>query len=312
MKILAVDDDPDFLALFLHTLSELGYSDVTTALSGQDALELIETSSHHFECCILDIQMPEMNGIQLCRHIRARDGYAEVPIVMNTVMSDKSYIDDAFAAGATDYLTKPVDKTETKSRLGVVQLLVNERLRNEAGRMGSGSHITANPSYGFHDSIPMKHIDGGIDVLAMENYLNALGLFRALSVFAVGVHVTNGREIYDMEGGAVFGDVMLDVATCISDCLPFSAKMIAYKGGGDFVCLLPKRRERDNSAFGDQLLGYIAEFQRVYDELQIRLPMVSVGPATTCRATNLTTPARLIDEALALAKNHHDREVHFG
>ena len=311
MKILAVDDDPVFAALFLETLNQLGHKDVTTAPSGFDALDLIENATVGFDCCILDIQMPEMNGIELCRRIRAQPGYADVPILMNTVMSDKSYIDDAFAAGATDYLTKPIDETEIKSRLGVMQMIVSERQKSLAAPSGRSGSATALPSYGFHDSIPMKRIDGGIDVLAMENYLNALGLFRALSVVAVGVHVTNGREIYDMEGGAIFGDVMLDVATCISDCLPFSAKMIAYKGGGDFVCLIPKRRERDNAGFGDQLLGYIAEFQRVYDELHMRLPIVSVGPAMTCRATNLTTPSRLIDEAILAARDSHLREASF-
>ncbi len=312
MRILAVDDDPDFIAVFLETLNHLGYSDVTPAMSGAEALDLIKMAPQSFDCCILDIQMPGMNGVELCRHIRALPSYADVPIMMNTVMSDKRYIDDAFAAGATDYLTKPIDETEIKSRLGVVELLVGERRRSGFSTVSTGGAALSLASYGFHDSIPMKRIDGGIDVLAMENYLNALGLFRALSVVAVGVHVTNGREIYDMEGGAVFGDVMLDVATCIADCLPFSAKMIAYKGAGDFVCLLPKRRERESAAFSDQLLGYIAEFQRVYDELHMRLPMVSVGPAMTCRASNLTTPSRLIDEAIKAARDCNMRDASFG
>ena len=158
----------------------------------------------------------------------------------------------------------------------------------------------------------MKQIDGGIDSLAMENYLNTLGLFRALSVVAVGVRVTNAREIYDMEGGATFGEAMLDVANCISDSLPFPSKMITYKGAGEFVCLMPKRREHDSRVFTDLLLGYIAEFQRVYDDLETLMPTVSVGPATTCRATNLTTPSRLIDEALEAARNSHALDLEFG
>lgn len=311
MKILAVDDDPVFAALFNETLTQLGYRNVTIAASGFEALEMIETSTTSFDCCILDIQMPEMNGIELCRRIRGIGGYADVPILMNTVLSDKSYIDDAFAAGATDYLTKPIDETEIKSRLGVMEMIVTERRKHLAQTQSHTGFQNALPSYGFHDSIPMKRIDGGIDVLAMENYLNALGLFRALSVVAIGIHVVNAREIYDMEGGAVFGDVMLDVGTCISDCLPFAAKMIAYKGGGDFVCLIPKRRELSPTAFGDQLLGYIAEFQRVYDELHMRLPVVSVGPAMTCRASNLATPSRLIDDVVLAARNAGATDARF-
>jgi len=311
MRILAVDDDPDFLALFVNALDGMGYTDVTTALSGQRAIDLIEDSQFGFECLILDIKMPEMSGIDLCKIIRAHPDYAEVPIVMNTAMAEKRYIDDAFAAGATDYLTKPIDEVEIRSRLGMVQLLIKERLRADLSNQTVGGSGSASHSIGFYDSIPMKRIDGGIDVLAMENYLNALGIFRALSVIAVGVHVSNAREIYDLEGGAVFAEAMLDVATCISDCLPFSAKMIAYKGGGEFVCLLPKQRERECLALGDTLLGFITEFQRLYDDMEVRLPVVSVGTVVSCRATNITNPTRLINEAIRSAKENEVKDARY-
>jgi len=59
-------------------------------------------------------------------------------------------------------------------------------------------------------------------------------------VSAIGIRVVNARSIHDLEGGHVFGEVMIDVATCISDCLKPSHRMIAYAGGGIFVCLMPR------------------------------------------------------------------------
>jgi CheY-like chemotaxis protein len=312
MRILAVDDDPDFLELFQETLEKLGYTDVTTALSGARAVELIEDGQFEFDCLILDIKMPEMSGIELCKIIRANPAYADVPIVMNTVMTEKAYIDEAFSAGATDYLTKPIDEVETKSRLGVIKMLVQERARAALAPQVRSGQTSSVASMGFHDSIPMKRIDGGTDVLAMENYLNTLGIFRALSVLAIGVHVSNAREIYDMEGGSMFREVMLDVATCISDALPFSAKMIAYRGGGEFVCLLPKNRERECIALEEMLLSFVTEFQRIYDEIDMRLPVISVGNAVSCRATNITNPTRLINEAIRSAKEITLEEPRFG
>ena len=136
MKILVVDDDPDFLALFLNVLSRLGFGDVLSAPSGASALEKIASLPSPVDCFILDIQMPEMDGIELTRRIRALAAYDETPIIMNTVMSDRKHIDAAFQAGATDYLTKPVDVIEIQARLGVISTLVKERHDAQKTRVG--------------------------------------------------------------------------------------------------------------------------------------------------------------------------------
>jgi CheY-like chemotaxis protein len=217
MKILAVDDDPDFMGVFKTVLEGLGYTDLTTASSGQEALELISGSVSGFDCFILDVQMPGMDGIELCGQIRALDSYKDAPIIMNTAVADRDYIDAAFAAGATDYLTKPVDEVEVKARLGVIEKLVTERLRSQIALSHPGIDVFNGPSYGFLDGIPLKRVEGAMDLFSMGNYLKTLGLFRALTISAIGIRVMNARPIHDLEGGHVFGEVMIDVATCISD-----------------------------------------------------------------------------------------------
>lgn len=302
MKILAVDDDTDFLSVFRAVLDGLGYTDLVTAGSGEEALELIGQAATGFDCFILDIQMPGMDGIELCRRIRSLDLYKDTPIVMNTVVGDREFIDAAFAAGATDYLTKPVDQVEIKARLGVIEKLVAERLRAQIALASPGTDAFAAPSYGFMDGIPLKRVDGAIDMLAMGNYLKTLGMFRALSVCAVGVRVVNARQIHDLEGGYVFGEVMIDVATCLSDCLKPSHRMISYAGGGVFVCILPRSEIAAPEMLADQLRQYVLEFQGIYDDLDIQLPDVTVGPPVNVRASHLGTPTRIIDEAIASVK----------
>ncbi len=302
MKILAVDDDPDFLSVFRTVLQGLGYNDLATAGSGEEALELIGRAATGFDCMILDIQMPDMDGIELCRRIRAIETHKDTPIVMNTVMGDREFIDAAFAAGATDYLTKPVDPVEIKVRLGVLEKLVGERLRAQIALSSPGTDAFAAPSYGFMDGIPLKRVDGAVDLFAMGNYLKTLGMFRALSVCAVGVRVVNARQIHDLEGGYVFGEVMIDVATCLSDCLKPTHRMIAYAGGGTFVCLLPRSEISDPDALANQLREYVLEFQDIYDDLDIQLPNISVGPPVNVRAVHLGSPTKIIDEAIASVK----------
>jgi CheY-like chemotaxis protein len=302
MKILAVDDDPDFMGVFMAVLGGLGYTDLTTASSGQEALELMTKSVSGFDCFILDVQMPEMDGIELCRQIRSFDSYKDAPILMNTAVADRDYIDAAFAAGATDYLTKPVDEVEVKARLGVIEKLVSERLRSQIAISHPGTDVFNAPSYGFLDGIPLKRVEGAMDLFSMGNYLKTLGLFRALSISAIGIRVLNARSIHDLEGGHVFGEVMIDVATCISDCLKPSNRMIAYAGGGIFVCLIPRSEVGEPEQLADRLREYVLEFEEVYGELGIQLPTISVGIPITVRAAQLNAPTKIIDEAIAAVK----------
>jgi GGDEF domain-containing protein len=136
----------------------------------------------------------------------------------------------------------------------------------------------------------------------MGNYLKTLGMFRALSICAVGVRVANARQIHDLEGGYVFGEVMIDVATCLSDCLKPANRMIAYAGGGVFVCLLPRNEMHDSEVLASQLREYILEFQEIYRDLDIQLPNITVGPAVHIRAMQLGSPTKIIDEAIASVK----------
>jgi GGDEF domain-containing protein len=126
--------------------------------------------------------------------------------------------------------------------------------------------------------------------------------FRALTISAIGIRVLNARAIHDLEGGHVFGEVMIDVATCISDCLKPSNRMIAYAGGGIFVCLMPRSEAGEPEVLADRLREYILEFEEVYGELGIQLPTISIGMPVTVRAAQLNAPTKIIDEAIAAVK----------
>lgn len=130
MKILAVDDDPIFLDLLLEMLRFQGHDDVSIAGSARDALALITCAAQPFDCFLLDIQMPEVNGVELCRSVRGLEAYRRTPIVMITALSGKNFVDAAFSAGATDYVTKPLDRLDLRARMGMVHRLNDERNRS--------------------------------------------------------------------------------------------------------------------------------------------------------------------------------------
>jgi CheY-like chemotaxis protein len=109
MQILAVDDDPFIRELIPKIAAKAGFDFVTTAACGEDALRLLRQSPDRFGCILLDIHLPGMDGIELCRHIRQLPAHQDTPVFMLTAMAEEHYLNRAFEAGASDYTTKPFD-----------------------------------------------------------------------------------------------------------------------------------------------------------------------------------------------------------
>ena len=114
MKILAVDDDPDLLALVAFALSNAGYAvvkagDVPAAIRTFDA--------ERPDLVILDINLPTGSGFDVCREIRGRSA---VPIMMLTVRGEEEDLVRAIDLGADDYLTKPFSPRELVARVRAV------------------------------------------------------------------------------------------------------------------------------------------------------------------------------------------------
>jgi DNA-binding response OmpR family regulator len=109
MGILIVDDDYDTRNIMEALIRNDGHRDVVTAESAEKAFSLLAPGSKlHFDLIFIDVNMPDVDGIQSCGRIREDARYRTVPIVMTTARADMTTIDRAFKSGATDYLTKPL------------------------------------------------------------------------------------------------------------------------------------------------------------------------------------------------------------
>lgn len=115
--VLIVDDDPDMVLLLESTLQAEGVR-VLTATDGESALDLARQNRPTL--ILLDMNLPGLDGLAVCRHLRgdANPRLRDIPIVMLTGVKMKEIdLVDAFTAGATDYLTKPVKPTLVRSRV---------------------------------------------------------------------------------------------------------------------------------------------------------------------------------------------------
>lgn len=125
MKILVVEDDVDIQDLVISLLSRAGY-DVIVRGTGDAGLTAALTQQP--DLVILDWMMPGMSGVEVCRAMRADPSAANITVLMLTSRAQEADIDQAFTAGADDYMVKPFGARELVSR-------VRSLTANSAGRI---------------------------------------------------------------------------------------------------------------------------------------------------------------------------------
>jgi len=128
-NIVVVEDDPDLLLVLKESLSREGYQ-VQTANNGVDGLKLIKATAPDLVC--LDIMMPGMDGIEVCRELRADKNLQGLPIMMLTAKGDESDVVLGLGVGADDYVVKPARPKELIAR--VRALLRRPRLDSQGDR----------------------------------------------------------------------------------------------------------------------------------------------------------------------------------
>jgi len=131
-KILVVDDEELNRSLMEAMLLPLGY-EVIFAKDGVEALEVVKESSP--DVILLDIMMPKMDGYEVARRLKEDEATKIIPIVMVTALKEVGDRVKALEAGATDFLTKPVDRTEVRARVSsLVQVKAYQEELNRSNK----------------------------------------------------------------------------------------------------------------------------------------------------------------------------------
>ncbi|OGW47019.1 MAG: hypothetical protein A2V62_07890 [Nitrospirae bacterium RBG_19FT_COMBO_58_9] len=130
MGILIVDDSPDQQVLLRAILGKAGHSDILSADSAKAAFSVLDMDGQvppaGIDLILMDFLMPEMDGVEACRQIKSRPHLFDIPIIMVTAKSDLSNLQAAFAAGAIDFITKPVNSVELLARASSALALKKE------------------------------------------------------------------------------------------------------------------------------------------------------------------------------------------
>jgi len=113
-RVLIVDDDPDILRLVSYNAAQAGF-EVTTAATGRKALEIIQ--KHPPDLIILDVMLPDVDGLEVCRMLRQQNQSRRIPIIMLTARGEEIDRVVGFELGADDYVAKPFSPRELVLRM---------------------------------------------------------------------------------------------------------------------------------------------------------------------------------------------------
>lgn len=221
--VLIADDSPSNLQLLHDILAKSGY-EVLVAENGEEVLEIIEDETP--DIFLLDIMMPGMDGLELCRRVKGLSRFGATPIVFITAKNSSDDIVKGFAAGAVDYIPKPFNEAEilarvqTHIRLHDV-LLELERLRQLA-----------------LDANPLTQLPGNNSIV--RALTEALNDQQPLSV--VYADIDNFKAFNDKYGFAAGDQVLRFTANRIVTAVESGCgkgRMVGHVGGDDFVFITP-------------------------------------------------------------------------
>ncbi|KEO51656.1 response regulator [Thioclava indica] len=244
IRILVVDDDP-FIRDIVPTIAQnVGFADITVAASAEDALDIVAASPSPFDCLLLDIQMPGMDGIELCARIRSFAAYKDAPILMLTGMRDIESLGSAYKAGATDFVTKPFEIAAFENRLKSVHkhctLRRNERLaaiadgiprQNKTGKVGLFDTLV-------HGALPNL-----IDHQSLHNYLRQMPASATTQARVTAFKIDQLDLIYQKSSSAQFLALLSEIAESTAKIFASNGFLIAYFGNGIFVTVTNQPRD---------------------------------------------------------------------
>jgi diguanylate cyclase (GGDEF)-like protein len=288
--VLSVDDISHNLQLLGTILERVGY-ETSFALSGSQALELLKTRQP--DLILLDLMMPGLDGLEVCRILKSSPHYQEIPIIFLTASSESKHLVEAFSAGAVDYITKPFNVPELLARVKTHLELKHakdqlKKALTEIERQALTDPLTQVPNRRHLYQIAEREIAR----TRRYNYP-----FSSLII-----DIDRFKQVNDNYGHFVGDEVLRNVAAMIKNSLR-REDFFARFGGEEFVVLLPSTDTKSAICVANRIRHLIATSSLVVQAKSIAIT-VSIGIATYSFADrDIDGLLERADEALLTAKN---------
>lgn len=322
MSILIVDDSQQIQVQLTYFLKSGGYQEFVCVKSAHEAfrylgLEGSGESSDVVDIILMDIKMPEINGIEACRRIKADKRFQYTPIVMVTAEDSEEGLQLAFEAGAVDYIKKPLNKVELIARINSILKLkieIDERIRREEELMKL-TRLLEDTNQKLQQANTMLHQISRTDGLTgitnrryfeeqfYAEWKRASRLSKPISALLIDIDFfKNFNDTYGHQRG---DECLKHVAIALSMTIKRPCDVIARYGGEEFVALLSDTDKGGAIKVAETMQANITAMNIPHKGSHISDKVtISIGVSTTVPDMN-SSPQMLIahaDKALYLAK----------
>ena len=218
-RILIVDDVPENIEVLGEILTD--NFDLQCAFSGPEALEL---AAELPDLILLDVLMPGMDGFEVCACLKATAATAEIPVIFITAKNDPEAEMAAFAAGAVDFITKPVNPVTARARIQTHLTLKRQKDLLRAQAMVDGLTGIANRRF--------------FDERLLAEWRHVQRYHRSLAILMIDIdHFKGYNDHYGHQAG---DNCLRRVATTLGAHMQRAHDLAARYGGEEFICMLPE------------------------------------------------------------------------
>jgi PleD family two-component response regulator len=303
MRILVVDDSEDALDLTEGTLLSAGYTNVITASSAAGALGILDVGrvtdeDSAFDLVLLDIAMPEMDGIEACARIRNDPRYVDLPIIMVTARDDTDSLANAFVAGATDYVTKPVNRIELVARARAALKLKAEFDRRQARERELHTFIC-----NWGDRCAARWIDEATGLFvgeAAEAYLSAVTRHHGVETISILVLSLDRYDAYRCaHGEAASQSTLAQVAQAVRGITETIGVIAAAYHHGTIILIAPEVGARSAGELGETLRATVSKLRLPNSESVVSDCFTASVAAITGRVRRGIDRVQLLTQAIA-------------
>lgn len=239
--ILLVEDEPTTRLMAAHQLRRAGH-EVEVVENGLQALERLR--QRLFPILLTDWEMPAMDGVALCRAVRAAQFDSYIYIILLTARDGKANIIEGLEAGADDYLTKPVNDEELAARLQTAQRIL--RLEQSL-RAANERNLLLSITDALTGTYNRRHLMAQLpkEIERTRRYARPLS--------AVLCDIDDFKEVNDNHGHQIGDDVLVQFAALLQRAIRSDVDWIVRYGGEEFLVVLPEADFGAALAFAERI-----------------------------------------------------------